>query len=126
MKKLFLFSFVLLVLISVLPLPVSAAGMVCSAFGTPQNLSDLVCLFIDLITTAMPVVAGIALAVFFWGLAKFILNAGDEGGREEGKEVMKWGIVALFVMISIWGIVIFLHNDFFGTTPSGLPFLPTS
>ncbi len=53
-----------------------------------------------------------ALLFFFWGMAKFILHAGDESGREEGKEVMKWGIVALFVIFSIWGIVAFIRNEF--------------
>ncbi len=52
-----------------------------------------------------------ALLFFFWGMAKFILHAGDERGREEGKEVMKWGIVALFVIVSIWGIVAFIQDD---------------
>ena len=99
--------------------------MMCSSGSTPENFSDVICIFIDLISTAIPIVAGLALVVFFWGLANFILKAGDEKGREEGKNVMKWGIVALFVLVSIWGIVMFLHGDIFGYSPVGLPLLPT-
>jgi len=106
-----------------LPLPLFAA--VCTSFsGTPNTFGDVICIFIDLILTVIPIVAGLALVVFFWGLAKFILKAGEESAREEGKQVMKWGIVALFVLVSIWGIVMFLHGDLFGS-PIGIPQLPT-
>jgi len=57
---------------------------------------------------ATPAIAGLALLAFFWGLAKFIFSAGDEEKRSEGKKIMIWGIIALFVMVSIWGIVIFV------------------
>ncbi len=64
-----------------------------------------------LITLLIPVVAGFALLAFFWGLAKFIFRVGgDENAVEEGKRIMLWGIVALFVMLSIWGLVSFIRS----------------
>jgi len=101
-----------LVLFLGMAVPTRAFAAACYFAGTPQNFRGLVCLFIDLISTAIPIVGGLALLAFFWGLAKFILNAGSESGREEGKEVMKWGIIALFVMVSIWGIIYFLQVEF--------------
>ena len=65
-----------------------------------------------MISLLIPITAGLALVFFFWGLAKFILHAGSEEGRKEGVQVMKWGIVALFVIVSIWGIVLFLRSEF--------------
>jgi hypothetical protein len=62
----------------------------------------------NLVQTALPVVVGIGLLVFMWGLVRFIF-AGAEG-KEEGKSLMIWGIVALFVMVSVWGIVRFIGN----------------
>jgi hypothetical protein len=44
-------------------------------------------------------------------LAKFIRDSGDETAREEGREIMKWGIIALFVVSSLWGVVAFIRND---------------
>jgi hypothetical protein len=55
--------------------------------------------------------AGVALLAFFYGLAKFIFKAGDEKGIEEGKNIMLWGLVALFVLVSVWGIIAFFQRD---------------
>ena len=56
------------------------------------------------------IVMGLALLYFFWGLAKFILAAGDEKKIAEGKSIMIWGIIALFVMASVWGLVAFVGS----------------
>jgi uncharacterized membrane protein len=61
----------------------------------------------QLVKLAIPVVAGIALLVFFWGLVKFIYASSAEG-KSEGKNFMLWGIIALFVMIAVWGLVYFI------------------
>ncbi len=51
----------------------------------------------------VPLLIGIALVVFIWGVIEFIL--GGETAKKEGKGKMLWGIVGLFVIVSIWGIV---------------------
>ncbi len=33
------------------------------------------------------------------------------GSKEEGKSIMIWGIVALFVMTSVWGIVRLIRTE---------------
>ena len=42
---------------------------------------------------------------FFWGLTLFILNADEEGKRVEGRNHMMWGIIGLFIIFSVWGII---------------------
>lgn len=64
----------------------------------------------DLVRIAIPLLVAVALLVFFWGLVQFILNAADEDKRKEGKQHMIWGIVGLFVMVSVWGLVGFLGS----------------
>lgn len=95
-----------------------------SCSGTFQTFSDLVCFATGLISMAIPIVAGIALLVFFWGLAMFIKNAGSEDGQGKGRQIMLWGIVSLFVMVSIWGIVAFLNRDILGMSYPVIPQLP--
>ncbi len=53
----------------------------------------------------IPLLISFAVVLFLWGLVKFVANASDEGKRQEGKDLMIWGLIALFVMIAFWGIV---------------------
>lgn len=58
----------------------------------------------------IPVLVGFALLVFLFGLTRFILSAGDREARTEGKHLITYGIIGLFVIVSVWGIVRFLGN----------------
>ena len=81
----------------------------------------------QIIDTLIIIVAGIALLVFFWGLAKFILKVGgDEEAVKEGKTLMIWGVVALFVMVSVWGIIRVIQGELLpGTNFDTAPRIPT-
>ena len=48
---------------------------------------------------------GLALAYFLWGLATFLYNKDDAGGRAEGKRKIIWGLIGLFIMVSVLGII---------------------
>ena len=94
-------------------------------FAAPKNITDIINLLIGIIKQAGILVVALALLFFFWGLSKFILQAGSEDGRKEGRNIMLWGIIALFIMISVWGIVAVLDNTFFGGS-SGNTNIPSS
>lgn len=70
------------------------------------------------------VIAGIALLFFFWGLVQFIRKAGDEKAIEEGRRFMIWGTVALFVMVSIWGLTALIGREF-AVNVGPAPTIPT-
>lgn len=76
-----------------------------------HGTEDLIFAVRDVIDLLIPLTGAIALLYFFWGMAKFIRNAGSEDGREEGKQTMIWGIIALFVIVTIWGIVVFISDQ---------------
>ena len=81
------------------------------AVAFAQSLSNLETLLKSvgrLIDIALPIIVAIGLLAFFWGLVKFIF-AGEEA-KKEGQHHMIWGLVALFVMISVWGLVRFIGN----------------
>ena len=75
------------------------------------NLEVLVRSIGRLVNLALPIVVGIALLAFFWGLVQFILSQGDESKKMDAKKVMLWGVIALFVMITVWGLVQFISNS---------------
>lgn len=82
-----------------------------------------------LINIALPLVVGLALLAFFWGLVKYIFAQGSEEAKADAKKVMLWAVVALFVMVSVWGLVNFIGaqlnigQDALGTTPT-VPNIP--
>ncbi|MBI2086727.1 MAG: hypothetical protein HYT69_00950 [Candidatus Zambryskibacteria bacterium] len=90
-----------------------AASLFAPAIAFAQGLENLDTLLEsigDLIGNALPVVVAIALLVFFWGLVKYILSAGDETKKKDGQRLMIWSLVALFVMVSVWGLVGFIGD----------------
>jgi hypothetical protein len=93
----------------------------CSLLGNP-TFQDLMCYITRIINDAViPVIFAVATALFVWGAVKFFLiNADEEKKRQEGKQFMLWGIIALAVMLTIWGLVGIL-GDTFGLNTSVLP-----
>lgn len=61
------------------------------------------------------VIMALALIFFLWGMLVFILNAGSEEKRKEGKQRMIWGIIALSIIVGIGGIILLLQNTFLNT-----------
>jgi hypothetical protein len=78
-----------------------------------------------LIGYLITLVVGIAVVAFFWGLVKFIFAQGSETAKVEAKRIMGWGLIALFVMISVWGIVNFMQRELLPGANFGPPPIPT-
>ncbi len=75
---------------------------------TPQDsyIGKLILAVGTLVKGLLPIAGGIALLIFLWGLAIFIFK---DDKKEEGRNRMVWGVIALFVMIAVWGLVGFLR-----------------
>ncbi len=56
------------------------------------------------------IVIGYALAflALIWGVTKYIFSAGDEEAKGAGQRIMIGGVIGLFVITALWGIVAFL------------------
>ena len=62
----------------------------------------------NVLTSASTLLMTAAFVIFFYGLAKFIYDRaqGKDGNElKKGKEFMMWGLISLFVMVSVWGII---------------------
>lgn len=62
----------------------------------------------------------LAMVYFLWGLAMFVANSAGSDGRAEGKRKIIWGLVGLFIMVSVFGILRILLNTFGISAPPGL------
>ncbi len=104
MKKIFL--------LSLATLPVIASAYAFPDFrGFSQDVVEVLDIVLNILIT-------VAFITFFWGVAKFILNAGNEKTITEGKQFMIYGIFALFALWTFKAIIMFFSGQFeFGTEP---------
>jgi len=61
---------------------------------------------------ALPLLILAALVLFLYGIVKTYFFKSDETSRAEGQKFVLNGIVALFVMVSVWGLVNILRGTF--------------
>ncbi len=66
--------------------------------------------FINLIITNLikPVVGlilSLAIFYFIWNIMQIIRKSGQPGELEKFKSQATWGIITIFVMVSVWGLV---------------------
>ncbi len=95
------------------------------SYAAINSLQDLVIASGSLVGLLIPVAFSLAVLFFFWGLGKFIFYAGSDVQRAEGKQIMIWGVVALFVMASIWGIINFFQGEILSDIDTEIrPFQP--
>ena len=85
------------------------APFVAAAQGNLGNIQQLILSIGNIVGLLIPILIGVAMLFFFWGLIKYIRASGE--GHKEGQNMMIAGIVSLFVMVSIWGIVRFAQSS---------------
>ena len=72
----------------------------------------------------IPTLIAVGLVTFLAGVTKFVSAGDNEEKRAAGRSVMVYGIIVLFVMMSMWGFVRILTQSFFGTDPEISNYLP--
>lgn len=84
---------------------------VALAVATPGSFRELVNLFLGHMTTIIEILFLIAVLVFLWNIAQLILNAGNSEVNTDMKKKLVWGVVIMFVLVSMWGIIQFLGDS---------------
>lgn len=106
----------------------SSAAVSCSELPNDtfaQMVSWAICLINQ---TIIPFIFVLATLVFLIGVLRFVANGADEEARKKGKQFMVWGVIAMAVMVSIWGLVrlitgtLQLNNDSTITVPEAPKF----
>jgi len=62
--------------------------------------------------SVIPLIFALAITMFVWGIVQYVINTDDEAKKQKGKQFMIWGIIALTVMVSVWGLVGILGKTF--------------
>jgi len=89
-----------------------SSGGVCPDPST--NIQTFLGFFTCVINNSViPLIFAVAIVMFIWGVVQFfILNSDEEAKRAQGKQFMIWGVIALAVMLSVWGLVAILGATF--------------
>lgn len=96
-----------------------------------QNLKALIATVQSIVNQLLPLSVGLAVVAFFFGLVMFIIKGREGSEHAKWLQFMGMSILALFVMVSIWGLVAFIGGVFSitsgGTAPAvGIPTGPTN
>ena len=86
-----------------------------------KTLGDIIDLFIKLGLKIIPFLGAVAFLMFVFGVGRFIRASGNEKELKDSKNLLIWGIVGLFVLTTIWGIMAFLQNEFGFGASVGIP-----
>ena len=86
------------------------------AFAQASDVEDLIDIVGNLLQSIVPILIIVAIIVFFYGLVRYLLAAGDPEGKASGLKLMIAGVVVLFVMVSVWGLVGILQGTFADNT----------
>ena len=81
--------------------------------SAPRTFSELANLIVTLIDSAAGLLVIAGIVIYFYGISTSIVKLKDEGG-EKLRAYFVWGILVIFVMVSIWGILRLLQNTLFG------------
>ena len=96
--------------------------MNCTPPGTINEI--FACFGVGNMVNLIPVLVLVGLVTFLVGVLRFVRAGDNEEARQSGRNVMIFGIVVLFMMVSFWGFVHILSQTFLGhkaTLPNYLP-----
>jgi len=90
-----------------------------------QDVISLVDEMIRIIEYVIPLLIAVAVVIFLYGVVKYITAGASEESRKEARSVMLYGIIGLFVMVAVWGLVNILMGTFdLNTTMPTVPEIP--
>ena len=81
-----------------------------------NNAQNAILSIRDLINSIIPLVIGIAVLVFLWGLVQYVTAGADEEKKAAARGIIIYGIIIIFVMTAVWGFVRILNTTFFNGT----------
>ena len=83
-----------------------------------QLITDILLVAGDYVLT---ILVGLTILVFMYGLMKYMYKGqGSDTARTEGRKLMLWGVIGIFVITSTWALVA-IFASFVGHTGVAIP-----
>ncbi|MEK7645009.1 MAG: hypothetical protein AAB391_01645 [Patescibacteria group bacterium] len=93
--------------------PISVFAAVSTDFeNTTQGLGGIAQLFRSFLDYAVPFLIACAVVYFLYGVLQYVIMGDDEEKKEKAKSTILYGIVGIFVMVSVYGLVTLLKKTF--------------
>lgn len=61
-------------------------------------------------TYLVPGAIALEIILFIAGIIIYVANGDNDTKRKEGSQFMLWGLLAIFVTLSVWGLVAIIRN----------------
>jgi uncharacterized membrane protein len=84
-------------------------------YAAPKSFADLVWLIIDIINPLVGLLISVALLFFFFNIIRYISTANQEK-KGYFRENLVWSIIAMFVLVSFFGLARILQNTLAGSS----------
>ncbi len=91
---------------------ISPAIVLAADAPIARTVDGLLNWVIYIASRALPLLILAALVLFLFGIVKRFFWSKDVADRSEAGKFILWGVVALFVMVSVWGLVNVLRGSF--------------
>ena len=78
--------------------------------GTVTDLEGALSVPLCFMNTLIPILFGVEIIFFFYGMVRYLIAAGSDVERQTGRKFALWGIIAIAVTFGVWGLVMFLRN----------------
>jgi uncharacterized membrane protein YjfL (UPF0719 family) len=91
------------------------------AAASTANLTGIINTFTEIGLAIIPFFGAVAFLVFVLGVARYIKSAGSEKESKDSKNLLIWGVIGIFVLVTAWGIISFLRGEFGFNDKIGIP-----
>ena len=96
-----------------LSIVLAVVPLLAEAAGAPRTFKELAGQVFTLLSAGIATIVALGIVIYIWGIASNMMKV-EEGFNNAGyRNTILWGIVIIFVMVSIFGIVNLLYATFF-------------
>ena len=87
-----------------------------TAFAAAKTFKEFILQLVGLLDLATVLLFSAAILVFFWSIVSKLwkYDSGNAENKKELQTVLLWGIIIIFVMVSLWGIIGILQQTLSG------------
>ena len=86
--------------------------MFAPMFALAATISDIITTVKSITSLLVPLLIAIALIMFIVGVIKYITAGSDEEKRKEARNTIIYGVIGLFAIVAVWGLVGVITSTF--------------